>query len=145
MLGLQKLSTSRPTLKLSTKERNDQKWEIHKNYIRRIYMDTDHTLKETMKIVADTYYFTASERKWKDKLKEWNFAKNLSADDMSVLVAKCGMRKRIKGKETTFFYKGVEIKPEKFENFKKRKSTKIVEVGSPTAETPADITYYTPG
>jgi hypothetical protein len=59
MLGLQKISMSRPAPKLSTKERNDQKWEIHKRYIQSIYMDTDHTLKETMKIVADTYHFTA--------------------------------------------------------------------------------------
>jgi hypothetical protein len=105
-----------------------------------------------------------SERKWKDKLKEWKFEKNISAADMNVLVTKCGKRKRDEGKDTTFFHMGKEIKLEKLENFKKRKSTKTMEVVSSTAGTsylgtqvsyqnhtnseigtPANITYCTPG
>lgn len=153
MLTLQRMPMPRPSSKLTTKERNDLKWETHKHYIRSVYMDTDHTLKETMKIIGETHRFTArsvnishnstvsnmlipriSERKWKEKLKEWKFEKNISAADMSVLVAKCMKRKRDEGKQTRFFHMGMEIKPEKFENFKKRKSTKIMmEAASPTA------------
>ena len=138
--------------KLSTKERNDRRWETHKHHIRNVYMEKDHTLKQTMKIVQETHRFKArsvpthlyhdflfginsqtSERKWKDKLKEWKFEKNISATDMKVLVAKCGKRKRDEGKDTTFFHLGMEIPSEKLENFKKRKSTKTMEVVSPIA------------
>ncbi len=115
-------------------------------------MEKDHTLKQTMKIIQDTHLFKArsvpthlyhdflfginsqtSERKWKDKLKEWKFEKNISATDMKVLVAKCGKRKRDEGKDTTFFHMGMEIPSEKLENFKKRKPTQKMEVASPTA------------
>jgi hypothetical protein len=54
---------------------------------------------------------------------------------MNVLVAKCGKRKRDEGKDTKFFHMGTEIKSEKLENFKKRKSTKTMDVVSPTAST----------
>jgi hypothetical protein len=59
MATLQRMPMPRPSSKLTTKERNDQKWEIHKHYIRSVYMDTDHTLKETMKIIGETQRFTA--------------------------------------------------------------------------------------
>jgi hypothetical protein len=65
----------------------------------------------------------ASERKWKKKLKGWKFENNIPASDMCVLVAKLEKR-RDEGKGTKFFHCGTEIRPEKFENFKKRKATK---------------------
>jgi hypothetical protein len=45
--------------KLSTKERNDRIWETHKNHIRNVYMEKDHTLKQTMKVIQETYRFKA--------------------------------------------------------------------------------------
>jgi hypothetical protein len=51
---------------------------------------------------------------------------------MRVLIAKGEKRKRDEGKETRFFYSGTEIKPERFENFKKRNNTKYMDVASPT-------------
>jgi hypothetical protein len=71
-----------------------------------------------------------SERKRKEKLKGWKFEKNIPAADMGVLVAKCGKRKRDKGKQTKFFHCSTEIKPDKLENFKKRKATKDLDVVS---------------
>jgi hypothetical protein len=59
MLGHRRLSMSPTSSKLSTKERNDQIWETHKDHIRTVYMDTDHTLKRTMKIIQDAHHFTA--------------------------------------------------------------------------------------
>ncbi|KAH8679581.1 hypothetical protein BGZ60DRAFT_512441 [Tricladium varicosporioides] len=144
MLGLQRIPTSHPSPKLSTKARNDQKWENHKDCIRNVYINRDHTLKETMKVIEDTYNFTASARKWKQKLKEWKFEKNVPATYMSIIIAKRENRKRKEGKDTKFFYGGAEIKSEKFENFNKRKTTKAMDVVPPTVATPEDITYYTP-
>ena len=59
MHGLQRMPTSYPSSKTSTKARNDRKWETRKDDIRSVYIDMDHTLKETMKIMEDTYHFTA--------------------------------------------------------------------------------------
>lgn len=73
-----------------------------------------------------------SERKWKGKLKEWKFEKNIAAADMSILVAMAEKRKRDEGKETRFFHSGAEIKSEKFENFKKRRMNKSMDLLSPT-------------
>ena len=52
---------------------------------------------------------------------------------MSILVAKCEKRKRSEGKDTKFFHSGAEIQLERFENFKKRKTTKVMDVASPAA------------
>ena len=70
--------------------------------------------------------FEYSERKWKGKLKEWRFEKNLSASDMSIIVAKSEKRVREEGKDTVFFHGQSEITQERIEQFKRRKTTKAV-------------------
>ncbi|KAE8447737.1 hypothetical protein EG329_010544 [Mollisiaceae sp. DMI_Dod_QoI] len=160
MTGLRGGSTSQRPPKPSTKARNDQRWERHKDNIRIVYMDMNHSLKETMEIIKNIYHFKArsvrvrftnssplmpvSERKWKEKLKSWKFEKNIPSTAMSILVAKSEKRKMEQGKETQFFYCGAEIRPEKLENFKKRKTTEVMDILSPAAETPAGINYCTP-
>jgi hypothetical protein len=122
--------------KLSCRARNDEKWTIYMEDIRRAYVDEDKTLKETMMLVG----LTASERKWKEKLKEWGFQKNLPASDMAILVSKREKRLRDDGKDTTFYLKSglegsdlVEVRVEKLENFKKRKIAHIIQPSSPSA------------
>jgi len=106
---------------------------------------------------------TCSERKWKDKLKEWNFDKNISNHDMSIVVAKSNKRARDDGKETVFFHGETQITPQRIEQFKRRKTGKAAEPVSPGAgeytgstpyiwkptyakeDTPFNITYHTPG
>ncbi|PMD28676.1 hypothetical protein NA56DRAFT_696457 [Hyaloscypha hepaticicola] len=51
-------------------------------------------------------------------------------------------RSRDEKKETGFFHHGREIRPEKLENFKKRRISKLIEVQSPN--TRANIEYRTP-
>jgi hypothetical protein len=68
-----------------------------------------------------------SERKWKEKLKEWKFDKNISATDMSVLVAKAGKRMRDEGKRTVFFLGESQITRERIEQFKRRKLTREID------------------
>jgi len=65
------------------------------------------------------------------KLKEWNFDKHLSQTDMAVIVSKGEKRTREEGKETLFFHGGLQIRPEKLENFKRRKI--LTSVPSPSA------------
>ena len=79
--------------------------------------------------------FEYSERKWKEKLKEWGFEKHISATDMSIIVAKAEKRVREEGKETVFFHGQSEITPQRIERFKRRKTTKAVEDMLPSAGT----------
>jgi len=43
--------------KMSTLERNNQKWNEHKDEIRRVYVDEDKTLKETMQWIEQGWGF----------------------------------------------------------------------------------------
>jgi hypothetical protein len=79
--------------------------------------------------------FENSERKWKEKLKEWRFEKNISATDMNIIVAKAEKRVREEGKETVFFHGKTEITRERIEQFKRRKTTKAIEEALPSAGT----------
>ncbi len=74
-----------------------------------------------------------SERKWKEKLTEWNFNKNISATDMNVLVAKAEKRLHEEGKETVFYMGTSQITRERIEQFKRRKVTKEIQIVSPEA------------
>jgi hypothetical protein len=76
-----------------------------------------------------------SERKWKMKLKDWNFEKYLPAAWMKTIVAKAEKRACDENKATVFFYGESQIAPERIENFKKRKTTKEAKVVSPGAST----------
>lgn len=77
----------------------------------------------------------SSERKWKVKLKEWNFEKNISAKEMSFMVEKAEKRKRDEGKYTTFLRGGMEIPKEKFDQHKRRKVANHMEAGSSIVRT----------
>ena len=76
-----------------------------------------------------------SERKWKEKLKEWKFDKNVSSTHMNILIAKAEKRAREDGKETVFFYGETQISAERIKQFKRRKTCKDADVISPRAGT----------
>ncbi|KUJ17346.1 uncharacterized protein LY89DRAFT_51488 [Mollisia scopiformis] len=95
--------------RLSTLERNNQKWDAHKDEIRHIYLDEDKTLQETMQAIESTHHFKASVRKWKMRLKEWNFEKNIPSKEMGFMVEKAEKRKREEGKETKFMRNGFQV------------------------------------
>lgn len=78
------------------------------------------------------------------QVKEWNFDKNLSKNDMAILVAKAEQRKRNGGKETAFYCAGQMIRPARLDAFKKRKTAETIDAPSPSATTPVNITYGTP-
>lgn len=76
---------------------------------------------------------SCSERKWKEKLKDWSFQKYLPPDSMLVIVAKADKRKLHEGKETVFFLHGAKIASTRIETSKKRKITKAMDMTSPNA------------
>lgn len=71
-------------------------------------------------------------RKWKLKLKEWEFEKNLTEKTMKILVAKEKKRAR-EGKETVFYHHGSQITSKRIETFKRQKITNESEEASPSA------------
>ncbi|KAF8847978.1 hypothetical protein BDZ45DRAFT_778014 [Acephala macrosclerotiorum] len=130
--------------KVSTLDRNNQKWDMYKDDIRRMYLDRDKTLKSAMQYIESVHHFTASERKWKMKLKEWNFEKNIPAKELGIMVEIAEKRKREEGKETVFLRGGLVVPCEKFESFKKRKIDGEAEIKAQVIETPPNVTYHSP-
>jgi hypothetical protein len=78
-------------------------------------------------IYPSTTDFYLSERKWKEKLKEWKFDKKISATDMRSVIVKAETRARNEGKDTTFFHGDTQITAGRIEQFKRRKTAKDVE------------------
>jgi hypothetical protein len=66
--------------------------------------------------------------KWKMKLKEWNFEKNLKKSQMDVLVAKAAKRSTDEDKDTVFYHGKTEISSQRVQNFKKRRLADIATV-----------------
>jgi hypothetical protein len=89
--------------------------------------------RKLLLIYPSTTDFYLSERKWKEKLKEWKFDKKISTTDMRIVVAKAEKRARNEGKDTTFFHGDMQITAERIEQFKRRKTVKDVERMSPGA------------
>ncbi len=75
----------------------------------------------------------SSQRKWKMKLKEWNFEKNLSEEDKKIMIAKREKRLRDEGKETTFFHHGIIIPGSKIDSAKRKKPDQETATISPSA------------
>ncbi|KAI6710695.1 hypothetical protein JHW43_006753 [Diplocarpon mali] len=139
------VKTSETSREASCRLRNDKRWNFHKDEIRKIYIEEDRTLQVTMRIIEEKYGFKASPRKWKMKLKEWNFEKYFPSAIMSFAVAKREKRKIDEGKETVFYHGDSLIPSEKIEHFKRRKMTNRGRVATPDPGTPRDIRYHTPG
>ena len=66
----------------------------------------------------------SSTRKWKNKLKEWGYEKNIKTYDMQCIVAK-GTKREREGKDTIFFHGDTQITATRIENFKKRKTREV--------------------
>ncbi|PVH83906.1 hypothetical protein DL98DRAFT_569298 [Cadophora sp. DSE1049] len=139
------VKTSETAREASCRLRNDKRWNFHKDEIRRIYIEEDRTLQVTMRMIEEKYGFKASPRKWKMKLKEWNFEKYFPSAIMSFAVAKTEKRKNEEGKDTIFYHGDSKIPSEKIEHFKRRKMSNKARIASPDPGTPRDISYHTPG
>jgi hypothetical protein len=50
---------SQPPSKSLRRDRNDQKWEAHKNEIYGLYIEENNTLPETMRVIEKRHGFTA--------------------------------------------------------------------------------------
>jgi hypothetical protein len=70
---------------------------------------------------SDTIVTCHSERKWKEKMQEWGFEKNIPAKEMKFMATKAWKRELEEGKETLFCRNGTVVDRGKVEMFKKQK------------------------
>ena len=110
-----------------------QEWEQRKELVRRLYLEQDMTVEETMRYLKDEEDFLVGERKFKMQLKEWGFEKNISSSVMQLILAKASKRKFEEDKSTRFRYKGRDILPERLGHFAKRSHVKNGKRFSPSA------------
>ncbi|KUJ12354.1 uncharacterized protein LY89DRAFT_738142 [Mollisia scopiformis] len=138
------MTSSETGSQMSTLDRNNVKWEVNKNEIRFMYMDQDKNLTAVMTHIESVHGFFASARKWKMKLKEWGFEKNIPAKEIGIMAKIAEKRKREEGKETSFERGGLLVPQNKLDAFKKRKRDDAITTQMQEPETPPNITYHTP-
>jgi hypothetical protein len=76
----------------------------------------------------------SSERKFKEKIKEWKFEKNLSKEEAKFIAAK-GKAREEAGKATKFYKNGVEVDQKRVERSAKRKPEAFEDLADFTART----------
>jgi hypothetical protein len=78
-------------------------------------------------------YIWFSERKYKEKLKDWKFEKYLDATGMNFIAAKDESRARDQEKTTAFYNRGIKISSQRIEGFKKRTKQQVDKMETPPA------------
>ncbi|KIL83693.1 hypothetical protein FAVG1_13086 [Fusarium avenaceum] len=98
--------TSTKSFRKKREKFSDSVWHQHKKTIKRLYMDDNHTLEETMAIMIETYQFNATMRMYKERLRGWGYRKNLKKTDVKNIVQKINERA---GRETEVLMGGGKI------------------------------------
>ncbi|KAK0113496.1 hypothetical protein ONS96_014359 [Cadophora gregata f. sp. sojae] len=125
--------------------RSDHDWDMYKNDIQMLYIYQDMSLQATMEVIESKYGFKRSLRKWKSKMKEWDFIKHIPPNEMAFVVLKSEQRKAdsTNPKDTIFVRGDITITQERIANFKKLKKAELSELPF-NAVTPPNIRYFTP-
>ncbi|KAK8131642.1 hypothetical protein PG984_008080 [Apiospora sp. TS-2023a] len=120
-------------------------WNANKAKIKQLYLDGENTLADTMKIMKDVHSFTASQKLYKAKFKEWSWQKNLPTDIATFMTGKAKSRKRSLDKDTVFSYGGKVWETNRIESTLVRANKKIrVEQTVGDIPTPQGVSYKTP-
>ncbi|KAF7553420.1 hypothetical protein G7Z17_g3661 [Cylindrodendrum hubeiense] len=83
-------------------------WELHKKQIRTLYLVEDNTLDQTIKIMTNRYGFSATDKQYVRKLKNWGMKKNVRSHQWKKSVSLVQGRKAL-GKETKLIIDGMNI------------------------------------
>ncbi|KAL8839145.1 MAG: hypothetical protein Q9176_004648 [Flavoplaca citrina] len=119
-------------------------WNEYKDTIKKLYIDQNKSLLETMKAMSEQYSFNASQKLYKTKFKEWNWQKNLSTDTALKLMEKCKRRKLEENKDTVFVVGGRAWDSHRIESTlaRTKKSKAIIDLTD--VPTPEGVSYKTP-
>ncbi|KAI4280424.1 MAG: hypothetical protein L6R38_004469 [Xanthoria sp. 2 TBL-2021] len=119
-------------------------WNAHKDTIKKLYLDQNKSLSETIEAMKEQYSFDASQRLYKTKFKEWNWQKNLSTDTALKMMEKSKRRKREEDKDTVFSFGGRVWDSHRVEStlVRTKKSTATIDLTN--VSTPEGVSYKTP-
>ncbi|KAF4822135.1 hypothetical protein CGCSCA5_v002616 [Colletotrichum siamense] len=95
-------------------------WTCHRGIITRLYRDENKTLKEVKQIMEETYYFHATERMFKTRIKRWGLDKKFKeAEVLAMLQVK--NKRDAAGKKTRFTVRNQEVEWERIAHYLKRR------------------------
>ncbi|MCJ1397413.1 hypothetical protein MMC11_000606 [Xylographa trunciseda] len=114
-------------------------WDQKRELIAVLYIDQEKTLAETRQTLLEDYGFYASEKAYKDKLKEWKMVKNLKLRQVKFMLKMAKKRKEEEGKETVFSYNGRNVP-----NVRLQRYGDDVSINSIITSVPSLVTYHTP-
>ncbi|CZR60682.1 uncharacterized protein PAC_10578 [Phialocephala subalpina] len=123
---------------------NPSDWEKHHDEIKRLYIDENKTLPETMEIMANELGFEPSLEQYKKQFKKWNWSKYVPTKEAFWMDSKATKRKREEKKDTIFDYRGQTYTKQSLQPRLQRKRNRPAETFSADAPTPSDIIYSTP-
>ncbi|KAL8828847.1 MAG: hypothetical protein Q9170_006425 [Blastenia crenularia] len=132
-------------VKPSRRARSEQlDWNAHKKAIKKLYIDQNKSLPETMAAMNEQHSFKASQKLYKTKFKEWNWQKNLSTDTALKMREKARRRKRDEGKDTVFSFGGRIWDSSRVESTIVRTKKPKVTIDLTDVLTPEGVSYKTP-
>ncbi|KAL8788919.1 MAG: hypothetical protein Q9213_001442 [Squamulea squamosa] len=111
-------------------------WDEVKADVKKLYVDEDRSLGETMTELRTNRGFEASKDQFKSKIKEWKFDKKVKAREMKHIL--CIETRRLP-KKTAFKVRNQPVSRFKIERFKKRQSA----CPEPPSRTPSVISFNT--
>ena len=133
--------------------RTEEDWVNRRSTIKKLYMDQNKTLPQTMKIMKEkhgfcatyatamsslcrttTNYFSFRQKRYKEKIKAWGFEKNLTKRQ-SKFIARKALRRLDEGKKTEFLVRGLKVSQEKVDRGLTRPNIR----GSPTGSKSSSI------
>ncbi|KAF3762987.1 hypothetical protein M406DRAFT_108438 [Cryphonectria parasitica EP155] len=59
----------------------DDEWAVHKQTIRRLYLDENMTLKQVVDTMKKDYGFSATIKTYKSRMRAWGYRKNITLED----------------------------------------------------------------
>ncbi|KAJ0281400.1 hypothetical protein COL940_005684 [Colletotrichum noveboracense] len=95
-------------------------WTCHRGIITRLYRDENKTLKEVKQIMEETYYFHATERMFKTRIKRWGLDKKFKEGEVLAMLQVKNKRDAA-GKKTRFTVRNQEVEWERIAHYLKRR------------------------
>ncbi|KAL9122701.1 MAG: hypothetical protein Q9187_000739 [Circinaria calcarea] len=131
---------------LRSASKTEEEWDAQKLNFHRLYVEEDLPLKVAMEEMEKQYSFKASLRRkqYNTKISQWHFDKKVKEHEMRVIIRKQRKRKaEDPPKESSFRVRKQPVGSNKIERFKMEKRIDD-DIEMPDAETPSDISCYTP-
>ncbi|KAH8700390.1 fungal-specific transcription factor domain-containing protein [Talaromyces proteolyticus] len=123
-------------------------WEIHKDLIRKLFLEEGKTLHEVMDYIEEIHNFSSSKAMYERQLKKWGFHKNLKGNDWKIIQYKIEKRKR-DGKRTDVYIRNTLVPEKKVKKEISRHAATIWETfyarNAPSPKTPEGMSINTPG